>query len=43
MDTQNQLKKNVIRLMQQFGEKMGNELPTAEQLDMYSLTLPQYQ
>ncbi len=43
MDAQNQLKKNVGRLIQQFGEKMGDNLPTAEQLEMYSLTLSQYQ
>ncbi len=43
MDAQNQLKKKVVRLMQQFGEKMGNNPPTAEQLEMYNLTLPQYQ
>ncbi len=43
MDAQNQLKKNVSRLIQQFGEKMGDNMPTAEQLEMYSLTLSQYQ
>ncbi len=43
MDAQNQLKKNIIHLMQQFGEKMGNDPPMAEQLEMYGLTLPQYQ
>ncbi len=43
MDAQSQLIKNVSRLIQQFGEKMGDNMPTAEQLEMYSLTLSQYQ
>ncbi len=43
MDTQNLLKKSDTRLIPQFGDKIGDNSPTTEQLEMYNLTLPQYQ
>ncbi len=43
MDAKNQIKKNVIHLMQQFHENIGDGMPSTEQLEMYSLTLEQYQ
>ncbi len=43
MDVSELLKKNVNRLLQQFGDKIGAGQPTQEHLDMFSLTLEAYQ
>ncbi len=42
MEANERLKKNVSRLWQQFGEKIGAGQPTKEHLEMYSLTLEGY-